>query len=149
MRYTVSTYFLPFSRLPFHFVDGFVYCKQLFFSLMLSHLFILLLLPLLSVSNPKTHHQEQCPKRFSLFSSRNFIVWDFTFHSFWISIFVRSVNGSPSQMVLPAPFIAEIFFSPSLSGLLCWIWVDHMWEFISWLSVLIHWLMCLFITLVP
>ena len=49
----------PFCRLPFHFVDEEAFSVQKLFIMMLSHLF-LLLMPLLSVSDPKDHCQDQC-----------------------------------------------------------------------------------------
>ena len=54
IRYVICKYVIPFRRLPFHFVDGFLCCtKPLLVCCSPSNLF-LLSLPLLLVSNPKT-----------------------------------------------------------------------------------------------
>ena len=76
-RCMICKYFLPFCRLPFHFVDGFlcflVWCSPTCLFLLL---FLLLLLPLLLASNPKNRHQDRCQGAYHLFSSTlSFFLW--------------------------------------------------------------------------
>ena len=53
--YMICKYFLPFHRLPFHFVDGFLCCAEAFLVWCSLTCWFLLLLPLVLLSNPKSH----------------------------------------------------------------------------------------------
>ena len=68
--YMICKYFLPFGRLPFHFVNGFLCCALVWCS---PSCLLLLLLPLLSVSNLKNSLPRLMVRNLLLvFSSRHF-----------------------------------------------------------------------------
>ena len=56
----IYKYLLPFRRLSFHFVDGFLDCTEAFQFWCLPTCLFLLLLPLLLESDPKNHSQDWC-----------------------------------------------------------------------------------------
>ena len=94
IRYILWKYLLPFTRLPFHFVDYFLHCTKVF-GVMLSYLFILLFLPLLLVSNPpKILLRPMSGSLLPRFSSKSFMVSSLTFKSsiYFELIFVYGVR---------------------------------------------------------
>ena len=79
--YMVCKYSLPFFRLPFHFVDCFL-CERKLFSLMLTHLFILFLLPgFWCHIKKKIIGQTNVRMIFSMLSPESLTVADLTFKS--------------------------------------------------------------------
>ena len=62
----ICRYFLSFSRLPFHFVDGFLSCTEAF-SFNVVPFDYLLLLPLLLVSIPRNYFQAWCQGAYLIF----------------------------------------------------------------------------------
>ena len=75
--YMICKYFLPFGRLPFHFVNGFLGCTLVWCS---PSCLLLLLLPLLLVSNLKNSLPRLMARNLLLvFSSRHFQSFKNTF----------------------------------------------------------------------
>ena len=79
--YVICRYLLPFSGLPFHFVDSFLCCAEDFRFDIVSFDYFLLFFPCLrrciQKDIGKTHVKEHIPK----FSSRGLMVLDLTFKS--------------------------------------------------------------------
>ena len=127
IRYTICKYFLPFSRLPFHFLDSFLCCAEVIWLDVVSLVYILLLLPLLLVSNPKkerktvvkTNVKEITP----MFSSRSVMILGLyvqVFNPFWVcfcvwcKIEIQSHSFARGCPVFPTPFMEETIPSPSI-----------------------------------
>ena len=73
-------YFLPFSGLPFHLVDGFLCCAEKFFGLAWSCLFMFVFVVFaFEVGSKKSSPRSM--SRNLLFSSRGFMVSGLTFKS--------------------------------------------------------------------
>ena len=79
IRYRICKYFLPFHRLPFHFVDHSFAVQKLLVWHSPTGFFLLFLM--LLVSYPKIHCQDQCQGDFSLCFLGSFIVSSLTFKS--------------------------------------------------------------------
>ena len=64
IRYLICKHFLPFSRLPFHFVDGFLCCAEVFsFDIVPLTYFCFCCFCFLE-SDPKNHHQDLCRRAY-------------------------------------------------------------------------------------
>ena len=140
--------FSPFYKLFSHFVDCF-FCYKEVFGLIYSQLIFAFVGCTLSVISIKNHCEDQCQGNFS-FSFKSFMVSG-TFKSLIHFIFVYDVRYESSSIL----FCVNIQFSQNHlwkrpSSLLCpflthlsntsW-W--YMYGFISGLSVLLHWSVCL------
>ena len=76
----ICKFFFPLSKLPFHFVHGFL-CYAGAFQFDVVSLVYFCFCCLCLWSNPKNHCQGQCQGAYCLFSSRNFMVSGLTFES--------------------------------------------------------------------
>ena len=82
IRYAIYKYFLPFNKLPFHFINGFLCYAKNFLVWCIPTCLFLLLLPLLLMSNPKNIVAEANVKEFITYVFfRNFMVSSLTFKS--------------------------------------------------------------------
>ena len=109
IRYMICKYFLPFGRLPFCFVDGFlcfVWCSP-------TCLFLLLFL-LLLVSNPKNSLPRLMLRNLLvMFSSRSPMVWGFMF-KYLIHFELISVYGIRYWFSFTVLHVAVQFFQHCL-----------------------------------
>ena len=146
--------FLPFHRLPFHLVMVSFAVKKLFCLHSSIHLF-LLLLSLLLVSNPRNYCQGQCQGAYYLCFLLGVLWFQVSHSSFnpfwadycvWCKIWVHLHSSARGYPVFPTPFIEETILSPlSILLLLSNISWSYIQEFISGLSILFHWSVCLYL----
>ena len=65
IRWIIYKYFLPFNRLPFHFLKSIPYCTELQILDIVQFLYFLLLFPVLLVSYTRNNSHIQCHKNLS------------------------------------------------------------------------------------
>ena len=72
IRWMICKHFLPFNRLPFHFLKSILYCTELQNFDIVQFIYFLLLFPVLLVSYTRNSVHIQCHKTFPLFSSESY-----------------------------------------------------------------------------
>ena len=152
-------YFLPFHRLSFCFVDGFLcHTKTFRFNLGPFCLFFFCFFFLRRQVKKNTLLQFMSKSILRVFSSRSFMISGLTFRSLihYEFIFLYGVRKCSNYILLhvavqfpSTAYWTDCLFSIVYSYLFCCSLIDLKHEFISGLSILFHWSICLFLCPCP
>ena len=146
-------YFLLFHRLPFHLVNCFLLLCRSFLVWHSPNLFIFAFVIMFLVSYPNKKSLSRPTSRSlpPMFSSWSFMASYFTFKPFWVAVNTRREMTNFILLHVAVLFSNIIYWTDyplpiTHFWLLCHKLIHNIYAWVySWLSLLFHWFMCLFL----